>query len=225
MMSPATASSLMHALVGHERHRVAELHLAAEAQVAHLHRRRVAARAHAEERDAVAVLRVHVRLDLEHEAGERRLGRLHDARAAVARLRRRRPVDQRLQDLLHAEVVDAGAEEHAASAGRRETRARSNGGLALRSSSTSWRSARDLVRDRAASSRGLARPSMRSTSSLTPLLARREAHQPVVQQVEHAAKRLAHADRPGHRRAVDLQHRLDLLEQRRAARAPRGPSC
>jgi hypothetical protein len=45
------------------------------------------------------------------------------------------------------------------------------------------------------------------------LLARLEAHQLLVQQVPDAAEGLAHAERPGDRRAVDLQHRLDLLEQ------------
>jgi len=89
----------------------AELHLAAGAGVMDLHAGLVAAGTDAEERDAVAVLRVHVRLDLEHETGERRLGGIDLARAAVARLRRRGPLDQRLQDFAHAEVVDAGAEE------------------------------------------------------------------------------------------------------------------
>src|SRR4029078_12134902 len=35
-----------------------------------------------------------------------------DARPGIARLRRRSPFDQRLQDFLHAEIVDARAEEH-----------------------------------------------------------------------------------------------------------------
>ena len=64
------------ALVGHEGQRVGELHLAPGAQVPDLHRRPVASRADAKERDAVAVPRVHVGLDLEDEAGERRLVRL-----------------------------------------------------------------------------------------------------------------------------------------------------
>ena len=45
----------------------------------------VAARADAHERDAVAVRRIHVRLDLEDEAGERVLVRLDRARVVVAR--------------------------------------------------------------------------------------------------------------------------------------------
>ena len=46
------------------------------------------ARADADERDAIAVPRIHVRLNLEHEAGEALVGRAHDAgvaqRAAAA---------------------------------------------------------------------------------------------------------------------------------------------
>jgi hypothetical protein len=32
-------------------------------------------------------------------------------------------------------------------------------------------------------------------------------------QVDHALEALAHADRPGHRRALDAEHRLDLVQQ------------
>ena len=45
------------------------------------------------------------------------------------------------------------------------------------------------------------------------LFARLEQHDFVVQQVVHAAEVLAHADRPGHRRAFDLQHRFHFVEQ------------
>ena len=116
------------ALIGHEGDGVGQLHLAAEAHVVHLHAGLVAPGAHAQEGNAVAVARVHVGLDLEHEAGEGRLGGRHPARTGVrssaarcvparlpsgfAGLRRRRPVEQGLQDFLHAEVVDTGAEEH-----------------------------------------------------------------------------------------------------------------
>ena len=140
-------------------------------------------------------------------------GRLDDARAAVARLRRRRPLGQRLQDLLHAEVVDAGAEEH------RRLPAREELGEVERRARAAQEL--DVVAQRArispgnsSSRRGLARPSIELALVAAALLARREAHEPVVAQVEHAAERLAHADRPRDRRAVDRQHRLDLLEQR-----------
>ena len=67
---------------------------------------------HAQEGDAVAVRRVHVGLDLEHHAGELGLLRLHHALDGRPRARRRRQVDQRVEHLTHAEVVDRRAEEH-----------------------------------------------------------------------------------------------------------------
>ena len=90
---------------------------------------------------------------------------------------------------------------------------RSKGELALRISSTSWRSAA-VSSGKSSSRRGLPSPSISSPSS-------RMRSSPGVNrtrrsrlQIEHALKALAHADRPGDRRAVDLEHRLDLLEQR-----------
>ena len=87
--------------------------------VGHHHVLREAAGAHADERDAIAMARIHVRLDLEHKAGEALVGRVHDPRIARARLRRRREVDERLEERLEAEVRQGAAEEH----GRLPTRA------------------------------------------------------------------------------------------------------
>ena len=44
-------------------------------------------------------------------------------------------------------------------------------------------------------------------------LARGEAQHFVIDQVIDAVKAFAHADRPGHRRAMQLEHRFDLVEQ------------
>ena len=130
---------------------------------------------------------------------------------AVARLRRRRPIGQRVQDLLHAEVVDAGTEEYR----------RLPAGEELAQVERRARAAHqiDVVVQRR-HFRGKELREARIVESLDQLavvgaafLAGREAQQPVVAQVEHAAKGLAHADRPGDRRAVDLEHRLDFLEQ------------
>jgi hypothetical protein len=89
--------SIFHAgaLVGHEDDGVGDLHVLAGAAMAHFHVGAVAPGADAEEGDAVAVLRVHVGLDLEHEAGELRFGRFDHALDCLARLRRRGPVGQR----------------------------------------------------------------------------------------------------------------------------------
>ncbi len=108
---------LDHPFIGHESERIGELDVAAGTHVFHFHPRLVATRTDAEEGNAVTVLGVHVGLDLEHEAGERRFGRLHFAQLASGQagracLRRRRPGDERFEHFLHAEVVDPGTEEH-----------------------------------------------------------------------------------------------------------------
>jgi hypothetical protein len=77
-----------------------------------LHAALEAAGADAQEGDAVAVLGVHVGLDLEHEAGELRLVRLHLARRRPAAIGAGDRVDHRVEQALHAEVVDRRAEEH-----------------------------------------------------------------------------------------------------------------
>ena len=56
--------------------------------------------------------RIHVRLNLEDEPGETSSVGLDDARIAQARLRRRRELDQRLQERLEAEVRQRAAEKH-----------------------------------------------------------------------------------------------------------------
>src|SRR3546814_872612 len=62
------------------------------------------------------MLGVHVRLDLEHEAGELFFLRLHVAftrsEPSMPELRRRRPFGKTIQQFAHAKVVDRGAEEY-----------------------------------------------------------------------------------------------------------------
>ena len=96
----------------HEGHHVRHLDLAPQAQMLDLHAALETSRAHAQEGDAVAVRRIHVCLDLENEARKRLLGRRHRAHGGVALARRRRPVDQRRENLAHAKVVDGRTEEH-----------------------------------------------------------------------------------------------------------------
>jgi len=76
------------------------------------HARTVAAGTYAQEGDAVAVVRIHVGLDLEHETGECRFGGLHHAHIGGARAAVRAPTPPARAAFTHAEVVDAGAEEH-----------------------------------------------------------------------------------------------------------------
>ena len=69
-------------------------------------------RGDAHERDPVAVRRVHVGLDLEDDAAELRLVGRDRALDRDAIARRRRQVDERVEHLADAEVVDRRAEEH-----------------------------------------------------------------------------------------------------------------
>src|SRR5437762_1373318 len=78
----------------------------------HFHRLPIAAGTDAKERDPVSMLRVHVRLYLEHEAGKSGLRGMHDPCFAVARLRWRRPFGKRVQNLPNAEVIDCRPEEN-----------------------------------------------------------------------------------------------------------------
>ncbi len=79
--------------------------------MAHLHALAVSAGHHAHEGDTVAVFRIHVRLDLEHEAGELLLGRLDQTALGLARHRRRGPIGQAVQHVVDAEVTQRSTEE------------------------------------------------------------------------------------------------------------------
>ena len=57
------------------------------------------------------MLRIHVCLDLEHEAGELLLGRYHFAALGLARHGRRRPVSQAIQHVVNTEVTQCSTEE------------------------------------------------------------------------------------------------------------------
>src|SRR5262245_6870581 len=84
----------------------------AETAVGHHHVLREPARTDADERHAIAMTRVHVRLNLEHESGEPLVGRLHDTRIARAFLWWRRDLDERLKERFEAEVGQRAAKEH-----------------------------------------------------------------------------------------------------------------
>ena len=80
------------ALAGEELLRRGEADGLSGARLLHLHPRFELPRADTDKCDAIAMLRVHVRLDLEHEAGERLVGRLDDPEVRLARKRRRTPI-------------------------------------------------------------------------------------------------------------------------------------
>ncbi len=80
--------------------------------MAHLHAFFVFAGADAHERDTVAVLGVHVRLDLEHEAGELLFHRFHGTFVGHPWQRARGPVHHGVEHMVDAEVAQGGPEEH-----------------------------------------------------------------------------------------------------------------
>ena len=100
------------ALLRHELLRLRELERLAALHVQVLMVALELARADAHEGDAVAVGLVHVRLDLEHERGKRRLHRVDHAVGRRARQRRHRHVQEVFQKRLDAEIRQRGAEEH-----------------------------------------------------------------------------------------------------------------
>ena len=68
--------------------RIGDADILVEPHVVQAHAARVAAGTQPHEGDAIAMSRIHVGLDLEHEAGELRLVRVHDALERRARQRR-----------------------------------------------------------------------------------------------------------------------------------------
>ncbi len=97
------------ALLREEELRRGDRHHLAGAHQFRLHAARQLARTHAHKGDAVTMVGVHVRLNLEHEAGHLRLARLHHAGRAFLRARRRREGGQRVDEILHAERAQRGA--------------------------------------------------------------------------------------------------------------------
>ncbi len=95
-----------------ERDHVVRSQLLAVATDLHLHAAHEAARTDPHESDAVPMGGIHVRLDLEYDAGEFLFGGLHHALHGGLGARRRRKLDQRVEHLPHTEIVDGGAEEN-----------------------------------------------------------------------------------------------------------------
>ena len=99
-------------LFGHEGRRRGELELLAAAYVQVVMVALERPGADFQEGDAVAVVGIHVGVDLEHEARHLRLGGLHGAGRGGRRARRGGDADEAFEQFAHAEVVDRRAEEH-----------------------------------------------------------------------------------------------------------------
>ncbi len=88
-----------------ERQRVADPYVLAQAHMAHFHALVVTARADTHEGDAVAVLGIHVRLDLEHETAEFLFRRLDGALVGHTCQRLGCPVHHGIEYMIDAEVA------------------------------------------------------------------------------------------------------------------------
>ena len=99
-------------LVAKEFVRTGEANFFLRARVMHRHVAVELAGAHADERDAVAMFRVHVCLNLEDETAERRILRRNFNAAHHARFRRGRVFQKSVQQKLHAEIIHAAAEKN-----------------------------------------------------------------------------------------------------------------
>jgi hypothetical protein len=96
------------ALVGKKAHRARQPHILAGPGVAHRHIPLEFPRAHAHERDPIAMAGVHVRLNFEDKTAEFRIG----WGDAGARGWPRRQLDERIQEELHAEVRHRASKEY-----------------------------------------------------------------------------------------------------------------
>ena len=197
---------------GHEGQRVRQLHFLAGARLQGLHAGVEAAGADAQKGDAVAVLRIHVRLDLEHEAREGFLIRRHFSRGGGAWLGRRRVFDEKVEQQLHAEVVHRRTEEHrclfAGQVGRLVERMRRT----LHEFEFVTQIGQHARADACLELRGVDRSEDRAvlTGEVAPRLVQVDL---AADQVHHALEPRAHADRPGHRCALNAEDALDLIQQ------------
>ena len=186
--------------------------LAVDAQMEDFHRRPVSARSTREKTQCGRDARVHVRLYLEDESGESRFLGSTARRVGSRGCGGRRPFHQRLQKFVHPEIVDARAEENRRlTAGEKRMpgrRARWRFVSAQRRGAMPPSRRETARRARIRRDRRINSPSSRMRSS--PGV---NQHQAIASQIEDSLETLAHADRPGDRRAVDLEDRLDFLEQ------------
>src|SRR4029079_14553942 len=98
------------AVLGEEELWRRQAHVLAGPHQLRLHAAAELARTQSRERDAVAVVRIHVGLDLEYERAHARLGRLALAQVRLLRARRRREFAEAFQQVADAEIAQRAAE-------------------------------------------------------------------------------------------------------------------
>ena len=177
----------------------------------HFHTRLVFAGADAEEGNTVAVLRIHVCLNLEHKARELGFIGFNHTLSGVARLRRWSPIYQGIQHVLDTEVVDTGAEENRCLGAFQEPfkRERLTGAL---NEFDAFANVIHFQRKKFVEAR-IAQSFDHFNVVGEFFSPWGEALHAVIEQGEDAAECFSHADRPGDRGTVDLQNIFNLAEQ------------
>ena len=200
------------AVLRQEADRVVQRHQRARTHVGELHAAAKMARAQAHEGDPVAVLGVHVGLHLEDEGRHFVFAREHLAFARFLDARRRRQLCYAAQKLAHSEIVDGAAEKY-----RRHVTAAVFVQVEGRTESARHP---DLFAQRLGGALGQHLVELRIVEAVTHLAFVADAMlhalhqgQAIAPQVVAAQEALAHADRPAHRRDLQLQRLLDLIHQ------------
>ena len=200
-------------LVGHrailreEKLRRRQCHRLAGAHQLGLHAAAQLARTQPRKGDAVAVIGIHVGLDLEHEGGHAILVRHDLARAGGLRPRRRRETRERIEQILDAEILDRRAEID-----RRQMPFAERGKFERAAGVFHQR---QFLRDRLDVEHGILGVQRRQIERLRHRRAAVVIQEPHVARGEFigADEIAAAADRPVHRRRVERQRLFDLVQE------------
>ena len=96
----------------HKGHGVGDFHVLANTHVAHLHIALIFTGANAQERNAVTVLRIHIRLNFEYKAAEALVTCFNIAGVSRIRLWRWGILNKAVEHLTHAEVAHCRTKKH-----------------------------------------------------------------------------------------------------------------
>ena len=206
--SPAKASSATERSWAKKNCGLDSAHVLAGAHQLGLHAAAELARAQPRERDAVAVVRIHIGLDLEHEGAHARLGGLDLAQVAILRARRRRELAETFQQIADAEIAQRAAEidRRQMAFAKRLQFERLAG----------FRDQREFVLDLGDVEIGVAAGEIGDVDLLRRAglgaAALEQAHA-AIDDIVGAEEIAAAADRPGHRRGVERQRLFDLVQE------------
>jgi hypothetical protein len=193
--------------------RARQPHRLPRADVRHLQARLELAGTHAHEGDAVPMPWIHVRLDLEDEAREPAVGRIHQAGGRFARGRWRRKLDKLAQKGLDAEVGERAREKHRRQRpGQHRLVAERVSGL-VEQRDIVYQAIVRLGPQQVADRRVVERAGLHLGAAGPMILTALEAIDLLAPTVIHADERAIGVDRPGHGMAVDAEVRLHVAHQ------------